>query len=325
MEQTRLGRSDLTVSRIAFGTWQLGGDWGSTDEAEAMGAIRRAADGGVTLFDTAQGYGFGASERLLAKALDGRREGIVIATKGGLRPTEDGGVARDASPDWIRRGVEESLRALRTEAIDVYQLHWPDPATPFEETAAALAQLVEAGKVRHVGVSNFSAAQMEAFSDTLPVETLQPPYHLLHRSIEASTLPYTQAHDIGVLVYGPLAHGLLSGALREDTQFAPGDWRASSPDFRGEAYQRNLTAATELQRLAGDELGISLSQLAIAWTLANPAVHVAIVGTRNAAHVDEALAAVDVTLDPATLERIEAITRDAHPVAGPSPEAMPES
>jgi hypothetical protein len=192
MKQIRLGRSELTVSRIAFGTWQLGGDWGSTDEAEAVAAIRRAADGGVTLFDTAQGYGFGASERLLSKALGTRREGLVIATKGGLRPTENGGVTRDANPAWIRYGVEASLRALGTETIDLYQLHWPDPATPFEETAETLVQLIEEGKVRHVGVSNFFAEQMSALSETLPVETLQPPYHLLHRSIEASILPYTR-------------------------------------------------------------------------------------------------------------------------------------
>jgi aryl-alcohol dehydrogenase-like predicted oxidoreductase len=261
MQEVRLGRSRLVVSRIAFGTWQLGGDWGPTDEAEAIAAIRRAADVGVTLFDTAQGYGFGQSERLLAKALDGRRDGLLVATKGGLRPTESGGVARDASPEWIRHGVDESLRALGTDAIDLYQIHWPDPATPFEDTAETLAALVDEGKVRHVGVSNFDAQQMEAFSATLPVETLQPPYDLFHRAIEASVLPYAEAHDIGVLVYGPLAHGLLSGGLRQDTRFHPGDWRASSADFRGAAYKRNLTAAAELERLARDELGISLSQL----------------------------------------------------------------
>jgi len=320
-----LGRSGLVVSSIAFGTWQLGGDWGATDEAEAVAAIRRAVDRGVTLFDTAQAYGFGQSERLLAKALDGRRDGLVVATKGGLRATETGGVARDASPEWIRRGVEESLRALRTDAIDLFQVHWPDPATPFEETADALARLVDEGKLRHVGVSNFDAAQMEAFSATLPVETLQPPYHLFNRATEASVLPYAEANDIGVLVYGPLAHGLLSGGLRKDTRFAPGDWRASSADFRGGAYERNLAAAAGLQRLARDELGISISQLAVAWTLVNPAVDVAIVGTRNPAHVDDAVAAADVKLEPAVLERIDEIMRDAEPTAGPSPEMMPEA
>jgi aryl-alcohol dehydrogenase-like predicted oxidoreductase len=325
MEQTRLGRSDLVVSRVAFGTWQLGGDWGPTDEAAAIAAIRRAADLGVTLFDTAQAYGFGASERLLAQALDGRRDGLVVATKGGLAPTEGGGVTRDGSARWIRRGVEASLRALDTDSIDLYQVHWPDPATPFEETAGALAELVEEGKVRHVGVSNFDAAQIEAFSATLPIETLQPPYHLFHRAIEASVLPFTQSHDIGVLVYGPLAHGLLGGHLGVDTRFASGDWRATSGDFRGEAYARNLAAVAELDHLARGELGISLSQLAVAWTLANPAVDVAIVGTRNPAHVDEAVAAADVSLEPALLERIDKIMAGAQPIAGPSPEMMPEA
>lgn len=325
MEQARLGRSVLVVSRIAFGTWQLGGDWGDTDEVAAVAAIRRAVDQGVTLFDSAQAYGFGASERLLAKALDGPRDGLVIATKGGLRPTETGGVARDASRTSIRRGVEESLRQLGAESIDLYQVHWPDPATPFEETAATLAELVNEGKVRHVGVSNFDAAQMDAFGASLPVETLQPPYHLFHRSIEASILPFAEAHDIGVLVYGPLAHGLLGGQLRDDTRFAPHDWRGASADFRGDAYRRNLTAAAELERLARGELDISLSQLAVAWTLANPAVHVAIVGTRNPAHLDEALAATAVSLEPTVLARIDEIMRDAQPIAGPSPEAIPEA
>src|SRR5581483_4236757 len=258
MEQTRLGRSGLVVSRLAFGTWQLGGDWGPTDEAAAMAAIRRAADLGVTLFDTAQAYGFGASERLLAKALEGRHHEVMIATKGGLRPTDGGGVARDASPTAIRRGVEESLRELGTEAIDLYQLHWPDPGTPLEATTEALATLIAEGKIRHVGVSNFDAEQMEAFSALLPVETLQPPYHLFRRDIEASILPYTAAHDIGVLVYGPLAHGLLGGHLREDTRFAPGDWRDTSPDFQGDSYRRNLAAVRDLDHLAG-ELSITIS------------------------------------------------------------------
>ncbi len=322
MRHTILGRSGLDVSRIAFGTWQLGGDWGATDEHLAIDAIRRAADLGVTLFDTAQGYGFGQSERLLAKALDGRaRDQVVLATKGGLRPAGTG-VARDASPAWIRKGVEESLGALGTDHIDIYQVHWPDPATPFEETAGELAKLIADGKIRHVGVSNFDVAQMAAFSDTLPVETLQPPYDLFRRDIEADVLPYAAANNIGVLVYGPLAHGLLSGSLGPDTRFEPGDWRAKSPMFSGEGFDRNLGVVERLRQLATEDLGITLSQLAIAWTLANPAVHVAIVGTRNASHVDDALAAAEVDLDEAVLGRIDQIMADATPTAGPSPEGM---
>jgi aryl-alcohol dehydrogenase-like predicted oxidoreductase len=322
MRQIRLGRSDLVVSRVAFGTWQLGGEWGATDESAAITAIRRAADRGVTLFDTAQGYGFGASERLLARALEGRaRDQVVIATKGGLRPAA-GGIMRDASPEWIREGVEQSLRALATDYVDLYQVHWPDPRTPFEETAGALAELVVQGKVRHVGVSNFSPEEMDAFSATLPVETLQPPYHLFRRDIERDTLPYTAEQDIGVLAYGPLAHGLLSGRLSADQRFAPDDWRSKSAVFRGEAYRRNLEVVAALEQLAHDELGVSVSRLAVAWTLANPAVHVAIVGTRRPDHVDDAVAAADLELDDEVLGRIDDIMRDAVPVGGPSPETV---
>src|SRR5438445_11754736 len=197
MQRTRLGRSGLNVSRIAFGTWQLGGDWGATDEPAAIRAIRHAYDRGINFFDTAQGYGFGASEQLLAKAIHGSpRESVVIATKGGLRPLGGPRVERDASAAWIRKGVDDSLRALATDYIDLLQVHWPDPNTPFAETAGALAELVMAGKVHHVGVSNFDPQQMDEFSRTLPVETLQPPYSIFHRDVEAEILPYAKAHEI---------------------------------------------------------------------------------------------------------------------------------
>jgi aryl-alcohol dehydrogenase-like predicted oxidoreductase len=236
VQQVRLGRSGLVVSRLAFGTWQLGGDWGPTDTAGAMGAIRRAVDEGVTFFDTAQAYGFGQSEQLLSAALRVvPREQVIIATKGGLRPT-DGGLVRDARARWIREGVDASLRALGTDYVDLYQLHWPDPATPFDETAAALARLIAEGKIRHAGVSNFDVEQMETFGVTLPAETLQAPYDLFRRDIEAEVLPYTEAHDIGVLVCGPLAHGLLSGSLGPGTRFARDDWRSRSLMFAGETY-----------------------------------------------------------------------------------------
>ena len=323
MKHIRLGRSGLEVSRIAFGTWQLGGDWGATDEGAAIQAIRHAHEQGVNFFDTAQGYGFGASERLLAKALEGlRREDVVIATKGGLRSLGGPRVERDASPESIRAGVDDSLRALETDYIDVLQVHWPDPKTPFAETAGALAELVAAGKIRHVGVSNFSAEQIDEFSRTLPVETLQPPYHLFHRDVEATLLPYAMAHDIGVLVYGPLAHGLLSGHLDADARFSSDDWRSHSPDFQGESFARNLRVVSALERLANDELGVPVSRLAVAWTLANPAVHVAIIGTRSAAHVDDAIAAASLVLSDDVLRRIDEITRDAARVSGPRPEAM---
>jgi aryl-alcohol dehydrogenase-like predicted oxidoreductase len=312
------------VSPICFGTWQLGGEWGGFDEREATAAIRHALGLGVNIFDTAQGYGFGASERLLGAALApelrSRRDEVVIATKGGLRPSDDG-VVRDASPGWVRQGVEQSLRALGVDYIDLWQLHWPDPAVPVADTAGALQELFDEGKVRHVGVSNFDVPQMAAFARTRPVETLQPPYHLFRREIEAEVLPYCAEHDIGVLVYGPLAHGLLTGAIDEQTTFEASDWRSKSPLFHGDSLRRNLEAVRRLERLAS-ELGTSVSALAIAWTLANPAVDVAIVGARRAAHIEASVGAADLRLGEDDLQEINAIMDGDVAVGGPSPETV---
>jgi aryl-alcohol dehydrogenase-like predicted oxidoreductase len=324
VEQITLGMTGLSVSPIAFGTWQLGGDWGQFDENAAIAAIRHARALGVNLFDTAQGYGYGASERMLGKALrddlDARRDEVVIATKGGLRIDPGKGQVRDSSRGWLRRGVEESLGALAIEHIDVYQVHWPDPTVPFAETAAALQELVDEGKIRHVGVSNFDVAQIAEFARTRPVETVQPAYHLFRREIEADLLPYAREHDIGVLVYGPLAHGLLTGTMDERTTFAEDDWRSSSPVFQGEGFRRNLAVVRELEHFAAERLGCSVAQLAIAWTLANPAVHVAIVGARSARHIEEAVAAANVRLGDDDLEQIERIMAGAVSMAGPTPE-----
>jgi aryl-alcohol dehydrogenase-like predicted oxidoreductase len=325
MQTTTLGMTNMEVSRIAFGTWQLGGDWGRFEEDDAIRAIRKARELGISLFDTAQGYGFGASERLLGRALrddlDHRREEVVIATKGGLRMT-DKGLVRDSSPAWLRRGVEESLRALEVDHIDLYQIHWPDRQRPFAETAIALQELVNEGKIRHVGVSNFDAAQIAEFARTRPVETLQPPYHLFRNEAQDEILPYCREHDIGVLVYGPLAHGLLTGAFDESARFAPDDWRSRSPLFQGETFRRNLETVRELARFAADEYGCTVGQLAIAWTLSNPAVHVAIVGSRRPAHIEESVGALMLRLTADDLAHIDQIMTGAVVVGGPTPEAV---
>jgi aryl-alcohol dehydrogenase-like predicted oxidoreductase len=324
MDQVTLGRTGLQVSPIAFGAWQLGGEWGDFDEREAIAAVRHARELGINLFDTAQAYGFGASERFLGRALrhelDARRDDLVIATKGGLRLGDDG-LVRDSSPAWLRRGVEESLRALGVDYIDIYQVHWPDPNVAFAETATALEDLVQEGKLRHVGVSNFDGEQMAEFSRTRPVETLQPPYSLLRRDIEDHALPYCLEHDVGVLVYGPLAHGLLSGGMDEETTFAAGDWRADSPDFHGQAFERNLEAVRELREFAREALDCSVAQLAIAWVLANPAVEVALVGARHPRHIEDSVAAAELRLNDADLEEIDRIMAGSTPVVGPSPES----
>jgi aryl-alcohol dehydrogenase-like predicted oxidoreductase len=324
MEYTQLGDRGPQVSRIAFGNWSAGGDWGSVDRDAAIAATRTALDLGITFFDTARAYGFGAAEELLGEALrpeiQSARDSIVIATKGGLR-NEGGLPARDSSPAALRHDLEASLRSLGTDLVDLYQVHWPDPATPIAETAETLDAFVREGKVRYVGVSNYDAREMTAFQQVRPIDTLQPPYHLFRRDIETSILPFAREHDIGVLVYGPMAHGLLSGRITETTTFAPDDWRSKNEMFAGDAFKRNIAIVRRLEALASDR-GVTVAQLAIAWTLANPAVDVAIVGARNPEQIRQTAPAADIRLSPQDLVRVEEIVRNEVPVGGPAPEKM---
>jgi aryl-alcohol dehydrogenase-like predicted oxidoreductase len=322
MQDVRLGQTDLSVSKIAFGTWSFGGEWGAVDVEGATSTIDRALELGITFFDTAQAYGFGESECILAEALWPRvpREAVVVATKGGLRRQGDG-LVRDAGATWLRSGVEASLRNLRTDYIDLYQVHWPDPRTPAAETGMVLHELVDEGKIRHVGVSNYDAAQIEELRRFVEVESLQPPYHLFRRDIEAELLPYCRARGIGVLVYGPLAHGLLSGAITAATTFGPDDWRSASSDFDGPAFRANLRVVAELHAFA-DARNISLAQLAVAWTLAHRAVQVAIIGARHPAHLADSASAADIKLEEDDLREIDRIMASSVPVHGPSPEGM---
>jgi aryl-alcohol dehydrogenase-like predicted oxidoreductase len=324
MQYTQLGERGPRVSRIAFGNWSAGGDWGSVDRAGAIAATREALDLGITFFDTARAYGFGAAEEVLGEALRpeirSARESIVIATKGGLR--DDGGSpARDSSAAGLRRDLEASLRSLGTDFVDLYQVHWPDPATPIAETARALDEFVREGKVRFVGVSNYDAREMTAFQQVRPIDTVQPPYHLFRRDIETSILPFAQEHGIGVLVYGPMAHGLLSGRITETTTFESNDWRSKNDMFSGEGFKRNLAVVRRLEAFAA-ERRVTIAELAIAWTLANPAVDVAIVGARNPEQIRQTAPAADIQLSPQDLARIEQIVRDEVPVGGPAPEKM---
>jgi aryl-alcohol dehydrogenase-like predicted oxidoreductase len=323
MKYTTLGRSGLEVSRIAFGTWQVSGEWGSFDAEQAQQAIRHARELGVNFFDTAQAYGFGASEEVLANALrselDHDRDSVVIATKGGINPGSDR--PRDSGREYLRAGVESSLQAMKIDYIDLYQVHWPDESTPFEETAGYLQEMVDEGKLRHVGVSNFDETQMAAFDRRRPVETLQPPYHLFRRHIEEGVLPYAREHDIGTLVYSPLGSGLLTGTLTPDTTFEDSDWRASASAFSGENFRTNLRVVERLKEFAGD-LGCEVSQLAIAWVLAQDGIDTAIVGARSARNIERSLAAVDVELTRTDLDEIERITADGVQVTGASPEGV---
>lgn len=323
MRYAPLGKTDLEVSVIAFGTWSFGGEWGPFDQDEAKRTIHRALELGITFFDTAQAYGFGASERLLADGLWGsvRRDNVVVATKGGLRKEGDL-LRRDASARWLREGVESSLRNLRTDHIDLYQVHWPDPGTSAEETGRALEDLVREGKIRHVGVSNYSAPQMAELDRHVRVETVQPPYSMFRRDIEAEILPYAADHNLGVLIYGPLAHGLLSGRMTLATTLPADDWRSHSPDFTGDNLRRNLKVVERLKKYA-DARGTTLPQLAVAWTISHPAVQAAIMGARRASHLDETVRAADVRLSEQDRRDLDAILEDQVPMTGPSPEGMP--
>ena len=316
MKYTQLGQTSLTVSKVCYGTWQFGGDWGSFEVQEAQAAIRQALELGITFFDTAQAYGFGKSEQVLGEALrselKSHRDKITIASKGGLR-MDGTQLVRDSSARWLRRGVEESLRNLAVDYIDLYQVHWPDPRTPFAETAEALEQLVQA--------KNFDVAQMSNFEKTKKIDTLQPPYHLFRRDIEQDILPYCQAHGLGVFVYGPLAHGLLGGRYTPQTTFASDDWRSKSPAFRGELFGRNLAVVARLKDLA-ERQAMTVAQLAIAWVLANPAVDVAVIGARHPKQLTDTAPAADVKLSQETLQEIATIMKNAAPTGGPSPEAM---
>ncbi|MGB8345378.1 MAG: aldo/keto reductase [Ktedonobacteraceae bacterium] len=327
MEYTQFGQTSLRVSKISYGTWQFGGDWGGVQPAQlAVGkaTVQQALELGINFFDTAQAYGFGMAEQMLGEALrpylKSMREDIVLATKGGLRK-EGAQVLRDASKSWLRQGVEQSLRNLGVDYIDLYQAHWPDPHTSFEETASALEQLVQEGKIRYVGVSNYNAEQMREFEQTRKLDALQPPYSLFRRDIEKDILPYTQQHGIGILVYGALAHGLLAGTFTPQTTFAPDDWRSRSPIFNGDIFQRNLAVVEQLKQLAQRE-EITVAQLAIAWTLAQPAVDVAIVGAHNPQQLAQTAQAGSIHLTPETLRAIEKIMREAVPIGGPAPEGM---
>jgi aryl-alcohol dehydrogenase-like predicted oxidoreductase len=327
MQYTQLGERGLRVSRMAFGNWSAGGDWGHVDRGAAIAATREALGLGITLFDTAHAYGFGAAEQLLGEALapeiQSARESLVIATKDGLR-NDDGLTVRDSSPAALRHDLESSLRALGTDYVDLYQVHWPDPATPITTTAETLDGFVREGLVRFVGVSNYSPGEMATFQQVRPIDTLQPPYHLFRRDIEATILPFAREQGIGVLVYGPLAHGLLSGRMTEGTRFAADDWRSNSDLFEGETFRRNLAVVRDLTQFA-TRRDATVAQVAIAWTLANPAVDVAIAGARSPEQIRQTAPGADLRLSPEDMAQIESMLRGEVAVGGPAPEAMPRS
>ena len=268
MEYATIPGTDMQASRVALGTWAMGGwMWGGTDEAESVRTIHAALDAGVTIIDTAPVYGFGRSEEIVGKAVaeyGGQRP--LLATKAALEWTDDGRVVRNSTPERIRAEVEDSLRRLRAERIDVYQVHWPDERVPFEDTAAEMLRLKDQGKVGAIGVSNYSPAQMDAFAAAAPLATAQPPYNLFERGIEADILPYCLDKGIATLTYGALCRGLLSGRMRPDTAFTGDDLRRVDPKFQAPRFERYLGAVQALDDLARGH-GRTVLQLAVRFVL----------------------------------------------------------
>ena len=269
MEDIAIGTSQLRTSRIGLGTWAIGGwMWGGTDEAQSIATIRTAIERGVTLIDTAPAYGFGRSEEIVGKALAeaGLRDKVQIATKVGLA-WKDGEVYRDSRPARIRREIEDSLRRLRTEFIDLYQVHWPDPDTPLGETARTLEDLRREGKIRAIGVSNFSPGQMDSFLAAAKLDAVQSPYNLFEREIEADVLPYASSAGLTVLSYGALCRGLLTGKITANSKFEGDDLRKTDPKFQGRRLLQYLAAVEELSALAQQRFGKSVLALAVRWVL----------------------------------------------------------
>jgi aryl-alcohol dehydrogenase-like predicted oxidoreductase len=311
-ESVDIPGTQLRVSRVALGTWAMGGwMWGGTDERESVATIRAALDQGINLIDTAPVYGFGVSEEIVGKAVGaaGQRAHAVIATKVGLE-WRDGKVYRNASRDRIMQEIDESLRRLRTDHIDIYQVHWPDPLVPIEETAEAMRTLYDQGKIRAIGVSNFSVAQMERFRRVAPLHVLQPPYNLFERAIEAEILPYCRANNIATLGYGALCRGLLSGRMRADTAFEGDDLRRLDPKFQPPRYAQYLTAVGQLDQLARDFFHRRVIHLAVRWML-DQGISVALWGGRRPDQLEAALGVAGWSLGVATRARIDRILSEA--------------
>jgi aryl-alcohol dehydrogenase-like predicted oxidoreductase len=314
MQTRQLGNSDLQITPVGYGAWAIGGPgwefaWGEQDDQDSVAAIHRSLELGVNWIDTAAVYGLGHSEEVVAQALKswtGPRP--YVFTKCGLRWDERGRVQKVLDGDSIRREVEDSLRRLAVDVIDLYQIHWPpDPdSAELEQGWAALAELKRQGKVRWIGVSNFDAQQLLRAQAISPVTSLQPPYSLLHREVERETLPFSRRQGIGVVVYSPMASGLLTGAMTRErvAQLANDDWRRTSSDFREPKLSKNLVLVERLRKIAAHH-GRSPGEVAIAWTLRNPAVTGAIVGARNAIQAQGVMRAGEFTLGEEEIREIE--------------------
>jgi aryl-alcohol dehydrogenase-like predicted oxidoreductase len=311
MEKRRLGNSDLDITPVGVGAWAMGGAgwafaWSRQDDEDSIAAIHAALDAGMNWIDTAAIYGLGHSEEVVARALEGRANKPYVFTKCERRWDDEGNIVKSLKAASIREECEASLRRLKVDVIDLYQIHWPEPDEDIEEGWATLAELRREGKVRWIGVSNFSASQLKRAQAIAPVTSLQPPYSLVNRTHEAETLPYCRKQGIGVIAYSPMGSGLLTGAMtRGRVENLPADdWRRRSPNFQEPLLSRNLQIAEKLKEIAARH-GRTAGEAAIAWTLSNPAVTGAIVGVRSAAQVAGVAGALSFRLTEDEVQEIQ--------------------
>ena len=313
MRYKKFGNSDLETSVVGFGGWPMGrGHYGSFDDAEVVRAIHRSIDLGVTLFDTAAVYGWGEGEKLLGRAIAGKREDIVLVSKGGLFWDAPGAPSqRNSSREALTRGLDESLSKLGTDYLDLYLIHWPDESRPMSEPMEAFADFQKQGKIRYGGVSNFSPAQMAECLEVFPIVTNQVGYHLFDFRPEPEIMPFVRDNGMGIMAYGSLAHGLLTGTMTSATTFEDDDWRRSlqafgQPIFEGQNFLDNLAKVEKLKEIAADR-GLTVAQLALAWVASAETVSVALVGTRRPEEMEENARAADWQMTAAEREEIRAV------------------
>ncbi|HUD63079.1 MAG TPA: aldo/keto reductase [Candidatus Sulfotelmatobacter sp.] len=311
METRRLGNSDLAITPIGIGAWAIGGGgWngsmGPQNDGDSIPAIHAALDHGLNWIDTAALYGLGHSEEMVARAIQGRTPKPYIFSKCERVWDKDGNIGASLKAESVRRECEDSLRRLKIDVIDLYQIHWPEPDRDIEEGWTELARLKEEGKVRYIGVSNFTVEQMKRAQAIAPITSLQPPYAVVRREIEQDILPFCRRQNIGVIVYSPMYAGLLTGAMTRErvANFLAEDWRRNLPGFKEPALSRNLRVVEHLREI-GQRHGRSPGEVAIAWTLNHPAVTGAIVGFRNLRQVAGIIGAGDFRLDPDGIDEIE--------------------
>jgi myo-inositol catabolism protein IolS len=315
MEYRPFGQTGMQVSAIGVGCWEIGGGYGSIEETQFIQAVHRALDLGINCFDTAEAYGFGASEQSLAKALGNRRKEATVVTKFGVGYKEAPNF-RDSSRQRVMASIEKSLQNLNTDYVDVYMVHWPDVNTPFEETMRALDDLVQQGKVRAVGISNFRLSQIETSMRTRRVDVAQYCWNMFDRRMQKEIYPYCRDQNVGVMAYGSLAYGLLTGTFTEDIDFGTDDWRARRGRMGGinlfqhlfgpDYFPRNLRVVEELKVIAA-RYGKSLPQFALRWTTSNPVISTALVGCRNIAEVEDNVGALGWSITAADMQEIDAI------------------